>query len=289
MKQLFPRLTRPSLAALAFTLAFTLACSAAAQAGHPCETKPPTLQTITRGLALAERTQAALEAEFARSGAQVAVLARAGQDLTKYGVHWSHLGWAYRTNGPGAQPTWRVVHKLNRCGSAEAAIHRQGLAEFFLDDLWRFEAAWAVPTPEVQQRLLPMLDENARAVALHHKPYSVVSYAWGQTYQQSNQWAVETLAAAMAPEVVAGAGITEARQRAQAWLRLKGYAPASLHIDTLTRLGGRLSAANVAFDDHPGEQRFANRIDTVTADSVLRWLERGALAGPVRQVQSHEF
>jgi hypothetical protein len=28
-----------------------------------------------------------------------------------------------------------------------AAVYRQGLGEFFLDDLWRYEAAWAVPTP----------------------------------------------------------------------------------------------------------------------------------------------
>ena len=38
-------------------------------------------------------------------------------------------------------------------------------------------------------------------MSLHHKPYSIVSYAWGRTYQQSNQWAIETLALAMEPTI----------------------------------------------------------------------------------------
>ena len=41
-------------------------------------------------------------------------------------------------------------------------------------------------------------------------------------------------------------------------------------------LGG--SSANIAFDDHPSEQRFADRIETVTVDSVLAWLPRAQLA-----------
>jgi hypothetical protein len=137
----------------------------------------------------------------------VVLLARAGQDLSRYGVRWSHLGIAYRqpdAASPGGS-VWRVLHKLNQCGSAEAAVYRQGLGDFFLDDLWRFEAAWVVPTPEVQQQLLALLLDGRmsvpRALALHHKPYSIVSYAWSQTYQQSNQWAIETLALAMEPSI----------------------------------------------------------------------------------------
>jgi hypothetical protein len=44
-------------------------------------------------------------------------------------------------------------------------------------------------------------------------------------------------------------------------------------------LGGRLTAANIAFDDHPGEKRFTDRIGTVTVDSVFAWLNRSGLGG----------
>ena len=233
-----------------------------AHAGRSCENKAPDAARIANGLTLAERTNTALNA----SGAKVVLLARAGQDLSKYGLNYSHLGWAYKANSG----QWLVIHKLNSCGTAEASIYRQGLGEFFLDDPYRFETAWVVPTPEIQDRLSALLQDDRRVVALHAKPYSIVSYVWATKYQQSNQWALETLALAMEPDV-------RSREQAQAWLKYKGYEPTALKIDPLTRLGGRMSAANVAFDDHPNDKRFADRIETVTVDSMFNWFAAARL------------
>jgi hypothetical protein len=254
--------------------AFAIAAAAAllpvrAQAGRSCEQARPTPALVARGMELAERTSQALDA----NGARVVILARAGQDLGKYGLRYSHLGLAYKTDaGP-----WRVVHKLNQCGTAVADIYRQGLGEFFLDDLWRYEAAWVVPAPAVQAQLMAELSgPPGRLVRLHAAPYSIVSYAWGQKYQQSNQWAIETLAAAMEPATIGN------RAQAQAWLQFKGYEPTTLRLGPLTRLGGRVGSANVAFDDHPNDKRFSDRIETVTVDSVFAWLPRAGLgAAPV--------
>ena len=126
--------------------------------------------------------------------------------------------------------------------------------------------------PEVQQRLLPVLQDSARVRTLQHLPYSMVSYVWGRKYQQSNQWALETQPVAMEPASV------RTRDQAQAWLQFKGYEPSVLKIGALTRLGGRVGSANIAFDDHPNDKRFADRIETVTVDSVLAWLPRARLA-----------
>lgn len=240
-----------------------------AQAGRPCEAKAPSAWAVQRSLELAQRTRQALDA----SGAQVVLLARAGQDLSRYGLSWSHVGWAYRSDAG-----WRVVHKLNACGSASATLYRQGLGEFFLDDLFRHEAAYAVPAPAVQARLLPLLRDDAAAARLHVADYSMVAYPWAQRYQQSNQWAIETLALAEEPAATT-------RRQAQAWLQLKGYEPTALRVGALTRLGARVGSANIAFDDHPNEKRFADRIETVTADSVFAWLPRAGLAGPATVVR----
>jgi len=253
----------------ALALALAMALPLQAQAGRSCEQAKPTAELIVKGMQLAERTSQQLDA----SGARVVLLARAGQDLSRYGLRYSHLGIAYKTDeGP-----WRVVHKLNQCGTAEAAVYRQGLGEFFLDDLWRYEAAWVVPTPQVQTQLLAALRESpSRIVRLNIAPYSIVSYVWGQKYQQSNQWAVETLAAAMEPATIGS------RAQAQAWMQFKGYEPTTLRLGPLTRLGGRVGSANVAFDDHPNDKRFSDRIETVTVDSVFAWLPRAGLgAAPV--------
>lgn len=264
-----PATTSTAAAALLLVLSFSLP----AWAGRACVESPPDDQSVSRGMTLAAATARALDA----SGAQVVLLARAGQDLSKYGLKYSHLGYAYRETIEG-RPGWRVLHKLNHCGTAESALYRQGLGEFFLDRPDRYDAAFVALAPELQARLLPLLKDNSRVAALNEPRYSMVAYPWAQAYQQSNQWAVETLALA------ADAGITSRRQ-AQAWMQLKGYEPTALKLGPLSRLGARATAANVAFDDHPNEKRFSDRIETVTVDSVFAWLQRSALAGSTTTVR----
>jgi hypothetical protein len=250
--------------------AAALAVATTALAGRPCEEKQPTARQIEQGLNLAQATARQLDA----SGAEVVLLARAGQDLSKYGLQWSHLGFAYKDVRQQPAPNggvWRVVHKLNHCGTDHAAVYRQGLGEFFMDTPFRYEAAFVVLKPELQQALLPVLADNERAVRFDEPRYSMVAYAFGTKYQQSNQWALETLAGAAASGIVS-------RRAAQDWLQVQGYQPTDLHLSTLTRLGGRLTRANIAFDDHPGARRFTSHIDTVTVDSMFAWTQRAHLS-----------
>lgn len=251
-------------------VAALVAAATSAEAGRSCEQRPPSADAVARALSLAERTAARLD----RSGADVVVIARAGQNLSEYGLRYSHLGFAYRAQDAAGGTVWRVVHKLNQCGTPHAALYRQGLGEFFLDDLWQYEAAIVVLAPAAQAHLKATLADNVAVARLDAPDYSMVAYPWSQRYQQSNQWALETLAMAEEP-----AALT--RERAQAWLRLHGYEPSVLHLSAFKRLGARVMSANVAFDDHPNEKRFADRIETVTVDSVFRWLERDGLGGPV--------
>ena len=256
-----------SFSRAAVAVAALVLFTSAAQAGQTCENKPLTAHSITRAMNLAQRTSNALDAEFERSGARVVVLARAGQDLSQYHLRYSHLGWAYKT----PQGPWRVLHKLNACGTDSAALFRQGLGEFFMDNPWRYEAAWAVVTSALQAPLMSLLTNGERSVRLNTQAYNLVSYPWSTRYQQSNQWALETFAMASEP------GIAN-RQQAQAWLQFKGYQPTVLRIGALSRLGARVSKANIAFDDHPNAKRFSDRIETVTVDSVFEWLARTGFA-----------
>ena len=97
-------------------------------------------------------------------------------------------------------------------------------------------------------------------------------------YQQSNQRALETLALAMERAACT-------RQRAQAWMQCTGHEPTTLRLNAMTRLGARMTAANVAFDDHPNDKRFSDRIETMTADSRFGWLSRAGLAVTLRGVR----
>ena len=240
----------------------------AAQAGRTCETRPLDVHTVRQSMELAERTARRLDA----SGAQVVILARAGQDLGKYGLSWSHMGFAYRDGN-----SWRVVHKLNQCGTANGALYRQGLGEFFLDRMFRYQSAFVVLAPEAQARVLPVLRDNAKLSRWHVEPYNMVAYPWSLRYQQSNQWVLETFAGAMEP----AAGT---RGQAQGWLQMRDYRPDVLRLGALERLGARVGTAHIAFDDHPDAKRFTGRIETVTVDSAFAWLTRTGLGGPVMRV-----
>jgi len=240
----------------------------AALAGRPCTETPLDVDAVARSLELAGHAAARLDA----TGAEVVVLGRAGQDLGKYGLRWSHMAFAYRDDDDG-RATWRVVHKLNECGAPVGDIYRQGLGDFFLDRMYRYEAAIVVLSPEAQAKLLPVLRNDRAVMQWNTRAYNMVAYPWSTRYQQSNQWVLETLAGAMDSRAAT-------RKQAQAWLRLRDYRPTTLHLGPLERLGAEVSRANIAFDDHPNEKRFSDRIETATVDSALAWLPASGLGEP---------
>jgi hypothetical protein len=252
----------------AFVFFLALLGAGAARAGQTCDLHSLTTSTLEKSLALAQRTREQLDA----TEANVVLLARVGHNMSEYGIHYSHVGWVYKRDGK-----WTVVHELNQCGSAVSSIYEQGLGDFFLDDMYRYEAAYAVPSPEVQKQLIALFEQKDRVTRMHAHAYNLLAYPWATRYQQSNQWALETLAIALNPEI-------DSRESAQTWLRLKGYSPSTLTIGPLKRLGAEISRANIAFDDQPIGSRLANHIETVTADSVFAWMQHSGLSGSLQTV-----
>jgi hypothetical protein len=250
-------------ACLPLLLVILLAAALAlpAHAGQPCRDEPLSSAEVVKSMELARKTWAALEA----SDARIALIGRAGQDLSKYGLRYSHLGIVVRDHPAGR---WTVVHELNECGTASSDLYNEGVGNFFLTDLYRYEARVLVPGPETQARLAALMAGRAPR-RLHEPHYNMLSYVYGTRYQNSNQWVLELLAAAAAP-----AGQVETRAEAQSWLKRAGYDPGTVEIPATVRLGARMFRANVAFDDHPFERRMAGHIDTVNADALLRFVQR---------------
>lgn len=256
-----PASLKRAIACLALAACAAIAPTRQAWAGRTCESKPQRADAVMRGLELAARTVKRLD----ETGAKVVLLARVGQDLSEYGLRYSHLGFAYKDGD-----AWRVVHKLNQCGTDRASVFREGIGDFFLDSPHDHIAGVMTLKEDVQQRLLPILKEPYLAAGVHARAYSMLAYPWATDYQQSNQWAIETLAVAMGAQ-------GGSRKAAQQWLKAQGYEPTELHLSTLKRLGARVTTANISFDDHPTHLRFTSRIRTVTVDSVMAWLQRSGL------------
>lgn len=230
-----------------------------AVAGARCEEAGASLEQARKGMEMADATRNALD----RIDDEVVLIARFGQDLSRYGLTYSHAAFAVRDHPAGA---WSVVHKLNACGTASSALYDEGLVNFFLDSPHRYQAGIWRLAPDVQTRLKMALLGN-KAGDYQEPMYSLVAYPFGSRYQNSNGWVLEMLAYAVAPEDEANT-----RATAQSWLKSHGYQPTELALGTMTRLGARMSKANVAFDDHPPALRWKGRIQTVTVDSIVTWL-----------------
>lgn len=236
-----------------------LLAATAVQVGQTCNEVPTGPETVRKALTLAQRTRDALES----TGSAVALVGRAGQDLSKWNLRWSHLGIAWRDHPQGR---WLIVHMLNQCGTARSELFNEGLGNFFLDDMHRFEALVLVPSAGTQRRLATLLSSGLPR-QMHEPRYNMVAYAYSTEYQNSNQWALELLASASAADLPIAT-----RPEAQAWLKAARYRPTTAEIPTFTRLGARMFRANVAFDDHPFERRMAGQIDTVSVESIEAFL-----------------
>jgi len=243
-------------------LAAILIFPLAAVAGKSCNEQELSATTLSKALSTARNVQAKLN----ESGSDVALLGRVGQDLSEYGLRYSHVGVAFRA-GPDQQ--WHVLELLNQCGTADSDLWDDGLANFFLDDLFSFDAIILVPPQALRERLTDRLRNVAQLRQLHERKYNMVAYPFSVKYQNSNQWVLENLAAAESRDMQ----ITS-REQAQAWLKMAGFQPTEMHIGPLKRLGGRMLKANVAFDDHANELRFSDRINAVTVDSIVDFLRR---------------
>lgn len=232
--------------------------ASAAMAGRSCEEKPADPNRVMQGFELAQRVKNELD----RSGAELAVIARAGQDLSKYHLQYSHLGIIRKME----DGRWMVMHELNHCGTAKSDLFNEGLANFFMDDPYRYEALLMIPNAEIQTQIRRAIN-SPTAKALHETRYNMVAHPFSTKYQNSNQWALETIAAALAKDVQ-----IQNREQAQSWLKFANYRASTLEISMFTRLGGRMFRANIAFDDQPFDRRMAGHIDTVTVDSIDRFL-----------------
>lgn len=244
-----------------------------AQAGQSCEDRPMTPAALNEAMG----TGRMLMGELNDSGSDVVLIGRQGQDLSKYHLKYTHLGIAFRA-APN-QP-WRVYELLNECGTGTSELWMDGLANFFLDDPFTLDSIMLVPPPRVAARLAEYLRAPALLHGLHEPKYNMVAYPFSTKYQNSNQWVLEVVAAAMSSDVK-----VQSREQAQSWLKLAGYQPTELHIGPLTRLGGRIVKANIAFDDHPGALRFSDRINAATVDSIADFLRKRDEGWKIRELR----
>lgn len=231
-----------------------------ALAGGGCTQRAIQVSEIRNAFHMATRTRDYLE----QSGAKLALVARAGADLSEHGLRYTHMGAVLRDHPAGR---WMFVHLLNECGADSSGIYDEGLVNFYLDDLFAFDGVVLIPTPELQDRLTAIL-ASPRATQLHHPVYSMIARPTATKYQNSNQWLLETIAMAQAPE-----GTVLTREAAQKYYVANGYRADTVRISDFQRFGAGFTRANVRFDDHSSEESGNRRYEVASVRSLARYLE----------------
>jgi len=236
-----------------------LAFAPLAHAGGGCKVEHASAAQVATAARAAERMRATLES----GDAPVALVARIGTDLSRFGQKYSHVGVAVRDHADGR---WTVVHLLNVCGTDHSGIYAEGLTNFFLDEMVSYDGAVVFLEPALARKLAERITRDP--LALHERRYNVIARWDSERYQNSTAWVLEQLVSA-AHDLDPSLG----RQAAQAQLVADHYRADVLHIPYAERLAGGLFMPNVAFTDHPLGARLSGEYPVVTVRSIFEYLD----------------
>jgi hypothetical protein len=225
------------------------------------------------------RLAAVVRDELDASGARVALLARSGHDLARFGQHYSHAGIGLRADS-GAP--WAVRQLYYACDERRARLYDQGLAGFVF-------GADAAATSRVTIVLLPDAEaasleraarDNALALQLVTGTYSANAHAWSLRYQNCNQWVAELLAVAWGG-LAAGADL---RERAQRWLASKHYLPTTIDVGSHALMLAATFVPWLHHDDHPADDLHALR-QRISMPASIEAFVRTRIAPAARRIE----
>jgi hypothetical protein len=216
------------------------------------------------------RFAAVIKTELDASGSRLALVARSGLDLARFGQRYSHAGISLQASPVAA---WSVRQLYYACDERRPRLFDQGMPGFLLGSdspdigylsvlLLPDEAAAAL-----EQRAL----DNALALQLLGANYSANAHAFSTRYQNCNQWLVELLALSWATET-ADQG-AEPRPRAQAWLQAQGYQPTTFDVGNRALMWLASGLPWLHEDDHPGEDLAAARYRVSMPASIQAFVQ----------------
>jgi len=216
------------------------------------------------------RFAAVVKTALEDAGQPLALVARSGLDLARFGHRYSHAGVALADS---ANTPWSVRQLYFDCDAQRPRLFDQGLAGFVLgtDDPGTGYLSVLLLPPEAAAALAPLALDNPGSLQWLAARYSANAHAFSTAYQNCNQWLVEPLPGqADAP----GAAVTE-RSGAQRWLREQGYEPSRFDIGfrPLMWLGTAL-VPYLHDDDHPAADLDQAVYRVSMPASIEAWVQR---------------
>ncbi|MEJ6008205.1 DUF2145 domain-containing protein [Paucibacter sp. AS339] len=247
-----------------------------------CE-QPPQLDAGQQDKLL--RFASVVKNELDRSGHGVALVARAGTELGRFGMRYSHAGFALKASENTA---WSVRQLYYACDQALPRLYDQGLSGFLLGANSKevaFLSVLLLPQPQSAQIERAALDRR-HALSVLARDYSANAYAFSTRYQNCNQWVLELMASVfggLAGSVEGdGQATQDLRAQAQAWLQAQAYQPATFDLGFQPLLWAAAAAIPwVHNDDHPSTDLQAGRY-RVSMPAAIEAFVQTAIPGAQR-------
>lgn len=259
-------------AAAAWLLAAGLALSAEARAGdfHLCDRQARLTaaqqDTLYRFADIIKNT-------LSQSGQGVALVARSGLDLGRFGIRYSHAGiaLAHSENAP-----WSVRQLYYACDEGKPRVYDQGISGFLLGtDNPAVGYLSVVLLPDDKGRALERAAMDKRqALQVLGSQYSANAHAFSVRYQNCNQWVMELLASAWGDARALDS--PDERVAAQAWLQGKGYEPSVVDLGSRWLLWAAPFIPFVHTDDHPQQDLDQQQLRISMPAAIETFVQREA-------------
>ena len=204
--------------------------------------------------------------ELDASAQTLAIVARSGLNLARFGIRYSHAGISLAANPNGP---WSVRQLYYACDEGQPRLYDQGLPGFLFgtdDPSLGYLSIVLLPASHATLLERAALD-TPRALALLGDGYSANAHAFSTRYQNCNQWLAELLAAAW------GAG-DGGRDGAQRWLVAQGYSPQPVEVNSRALMFAAGFVPWLYTDDHPSEDVQAMRFRTSLPASIEAFVRR---------------
>ena len=203
------------------------------------------------------RFAALIKDELDGSGEPVALVARSGLDLSRFGLRYSHEGVSLKAsdNAP-----WSVRQLYYACDEQRPRLYDQGLSGFLFgtDDPAVGYVSIVLPNGSAGAALEGAALDTPLASRLLAATYSANAYPFSLRYQNCNQWVAELLATAWG----ALDDSQDLRERAQGWLARRGYDPPPIDVGSHWVMFAAAFVPLIHLDDQPQEDLDALRVRT---------------------------
>ena len=198
-----------------------------------------------------------------------AIIARAESDISNETFRnpvrqkYTHTGIVWKDTKTGV---WQIKHVLNTCKGRTSVLVSTSLPQFFNDDPYPYYYDFHVslPSKELQDKIVDILESEV-AKNLHNHRYNQIANPFNTSYQNSNTWVLNVIAAAQSGETTI--------KEVQDYYKNQGkYLPSQTEMNVIKRFQ-HFFDRNITLEDHPSTEGH-NWFNFVSAASLLKYMEQ---------------